>query len=193
MNLVELAQRLKRMRLERGMTLEDVATAAGLTRGWLSKVENFRVTPSLPALSSIASVLGVTLSDLFEGIDDRPPLVVVRKDDRQQIRRDEEISEHKYESLAFPRPSREMDPFVLTVPPSDERPQLGHTGEEFMFVLTGSVVLEYGEDRIELEKADSAYFDGSVPHRVICVGEKAARLLIVYHGTSDLPTDGDGS
>ena len=79
MNLVELAQRLKRARLERGLTLEDVASRAGLTRGWLSKVENFRVTPSLPALSAICNALGLELSELFSGIEGSPPVVVTRR------------------------------------------------------------------------------------------------------------------
>ncbi len=59
MNLVELAQRIKARRLDRRLTIEDVAAQAGLTRSWLSKVENFRVTPSLPALGKIA--FGVSL------------------------------------------------------------------------------------------------------------------------------------
>jgi len=71
---------LKRLRTQRGLTLEEVASRAGLTRGWLSKVENFRVTPSLPALFQIAQALQVPLSDLFEGLETRPPLVVVRSD-----------------------------------------------------------------------------------------------------------------
>jgi transcriptional regulator with XRE-family HTH domain len=71
-NMIELAQRLKRIRIQREYTLEDVASRAGLTRGWLSKVENFRVTPSLPALANIAGVLGVSLSELFEGLDSPP-------------------------------------------------------------------------------------------------------------------------
>ena len=87
MNMLELAQRLKAVRVERGFTLEEIASQAGLTRGWLSKVENFRVTPSLPALSSIASVLGITLSELFEGLDNHPVLVVVRGDERKSIKK----------------------------------------------------------------------------------------------------------
>ena len=79
MNLIELAANLKAARLAKGMTLEDVASRAGLTRSWLSKVENFRVTPSLPALASISQALGVSLSELFEGIDDQPAFVVTRK------------------------------------------------------------------------------------------------------------------
>ena len=65
MNLVELAQRIKSRRLDQRLTIEEVAAQAGLTRSWLSKVENFRVTPSLPALGGIAKALGVRPRDLL--------------------------------------------------------------------------------------------------------------------------------
>jgi transcriptional regulator with XRE-family HTH domain len=191
MNLVELAIRLKRLRIERGMTLEQVAGEAGLTRGWLSKVENFRVTPSLPALGSIANALGVPISHLFEGLDDRPMLVVVRRDQRVKVRRDEDVSSYTYEALAHPRPSRRMDPFILTVPPDADRPMLSHGGEEFMHVLTGTVVLEYGDQSHRLGRGDSAYFDGTQPHRVINPGRSDAQVLLVYDGVAEVDNGGE--
>jgi len=181
MNMLELAQRLKATRVERGYTLEDIASRAGLTRGWLSKVENFRVTPSLPALSSIASVLGITLAELFEGLDARPTLVVVREAERKAMKRDEDVSKLAYESLAHSRADRAMDPVVITVPPEDARPKLSHDGEEFLLVLEGSIHFEYDETTHELNRGDSAYFDGDHPHRLICNGETPAKVLAVYH------------
>ena len=83
MNLVELAQRIRKHRLDRRLTLEDVATRSGLTRSWLSKVENFRITPSLPALSQIASALSVTVAELVAGLDAKPTLIKVAKDERK--------------------------------------------------------------------------------------------------------------
>jgi len=181
MNMLELAQRLKAIRVERGYTLEQIATQAGLTRGWLSKVENFRVTPSLPALSNIASVLGITLSELFEGLDSRPPLVVIRKDERKLMKRDEEVSKLRYEALAHTRPDRAMDPVLITVPPDDTRPKLSHDGEEFLLVLEGTIEFEYDDTIHELHRGDGAYFDGDRPHRLICSGPSPARVLAVFH------------
>lgn len=185
MNLIELATALKKARLERGLTLEEVASRAGLTRGWLSKVENFRVTPSLPALASISQALGVRLSELFEGIDAQPSFVVTRRGQGQVIRRDEEISEMTYESLAHSRPSRKMDPFVIVVPPGDGRPQLAHPGEEFVHILDGSIEFSFGEERVRLDRGDSAYLNGTTPHTVKCVSETAAKLLTVYYGMAE--------
>ena len=85
MNLVELAQRIKQLRVQQNLTLEEVAQGSGLTRSWLSKVENFRVTPSLPALGRIAQSLGVSVATLVEGLDLKPKLVCVRADERLLI------------------------------------------------------------------------------------------------------------
>ncbi|QDV64412.1 helix-turn-helix domain-containing protein [Crateriforma conspicua] len=189
MNLTELAQRLKRVRLQRGLTLEQVATQAGLSRGWLSKVENFRLTPSLPALSEIASVLDVSLSELFEGLEAEPGLVVVRSDQRVEYRRDEPVSKIRYASLAHARPKRSMDPFLLKVPVEDDREKLPHKGEEFLYVLSGQARLDYGDDSHELNPGDSVYFDGEVPHRVVCRDGEECEVLVVFHDVGGEASD----
>ncbi|MES2791187.1 MAG: cupin domain-containing protein [Planctomycetota bacterium] len=182
MNLVELAQRIKNLRLEQRLTLEQVASKTGLTRSWLSKVENFRVTPSLPALGEIASALGVTVSQLVEGLDRKPRIVVVRPDERQVVERDRDSSNIVYESLAHKRTNRIMDPFLLTVPAGGERRDaLAHEGEEFLMVLSGKVDLHYDQQVFELNAGDSLYFDANTEHRLANPYKKPAQVLCVFH------------
>ncbi len=182
MNLVELAQRIKARRLERKLTLEQAASTAGQTRSWLSKVENFRLTPSLPALARVANALGVTMSELVEGLDRRPQIAIIRKSERELVERDRPNSKIRYESLGHKRPSRVMDPFVLTVPPGETgRQAMAHEGEEFLIVMEGTVDLEYNEDIHSLSAGDSAYFDAKVRHRLINRGKKRATVLCVFH------------
>jgi transcriptional regulator with XRE-family HTH domain len=181
MNLVELAQRIKRVRREQNLTLEEVAAAAGLTRSWLSKVENFRVTPSLPALANIAQALNVPLADLVEGLDRRPQIALIRAAERKSVRRDEHQSGIVYEALAHRRDSRRMDPFLLHVPAGDSRREaLSHDGEEFLMVISGSPRFEYGEQSFELAPGDCLYFDASVPHRLVNADGDDAQVLCVF-------------
>ena len=184
MNLVELAQRIKSRRLDQRLTIEEVAAQAGLTQSWLSKVENFRVTPSLPALGKIANVLDVSISELLEGLDEKPQLVVIRKDERKIVQRDQSPKNKSvYESLAHKRLNRAMDPFLITIPGCGAREEaLPHEGEEFLFVQSGSIQFEYGGEIISLKAGDSLYFEAEVPHRLINPNQRPAKVLTVFSG-----------
>lgn len=182
MNLVELAQRIKQLRQERRLTIEQLAAGTGLTRSWLSKVENFRVTPSLPALFQIANSLGVTVAQLVEGLEEAPELCVVRNGEGLAIDRDPSPRNNtRYFSLAHHRLARNMDPFLLKLPPGGGREQcLSHEGEEFLTVLQGGVTFEFGAERVELQQGDSLYFDGSTPHRVFNPHAEPAEVVCVF-------------
>ena len=187
MNLVELAQRIKARRIDRKMTLDQMAQRSKLTRSMLSKVENFRVTPSLQALSRIAQCLRIPLSDLLGGLDEKKPqMAIVRKKERQPVERDRPISKIVYHDLAHKRSDKVMAPFVLQVPPGEPRKEsLAHEGEEFLMVLSGSVSFQYDGQLHELKAGDCAYFDAAVKHRLLNPNHKTAEVLCVLSGGLD--------
>ncbi len=181
MNLVELSQRIKQRRLDLGLSLEEAAAAAGQTRSWLSKVENFRITPSLPALARVAEALRVPLSVLLEGLDAKPRIALTKKGDRRVIRRDPQNSDIVYHALTQGRANRRMDPFLLEIPAGGGRSvSRPHEGEEFLLVLKGRVTMEYGGESLPLEAGDSLYFDAEVPHRLANPHRNAAEVLCVF-------------
>jgi transcriptional regulator with XRE-family HTH domain len=184
MNLVELAQRIKNRRLQQRVTLEELARRADLTRSMLSKVENFRVTPSLEALARIAKGLDISMATLLEGLDKKSPqVVIIRRDEGKVVERDRPISRIVYKDLAHKRHDKIMTPLLLEVPIGIARKELlPHEGEEFLMVVDGSVSLEYGDDSHHLKAGDCAYFDANVKHRVVNSGRKAARVLCVFAG-----------
>jgi transcriptional regulator with XRE-family HTH domain len=183
MNLVELASRIKAARLAKGYTLDRVAELSGLGKGLLSKVENFRVTPSLPSIAKICEALGMSISELFEGLDERPKLTIVRANERKEIERDRDQSDIQYYSLAHLRPDRNMDPFVLRIPAGGGRREaMPHEGEEFLVVLNGSVSFEFNGEEHPMNKGDAAYFDAEVNHRVFNKGKQDATILCVFLG-----------
>ena len=185
MNLVPLAQRIRSRRSALKLTLEQLADGAGLTKSVLSKVENFRVTPSLPTLAKIAEALGTTMSDLLEGLDEKPKMIVVRKSERLKVERDRPDSNIVYHSLAHTRPLKVMEPFLLEVPPGTARRQrLAHEGEEFIMLLAGTIDYEYGDETFRLEAGDCIYEDGAVEHTLNNPGRTTASVLVVYANNS---------
>ena len=94
-----------------------------------------------------------------------------------------DAGELSYFSLAAGRPSRHMDPFIITVDPSEETEHelVGHEGEEWLFGMEGCVEIEYGSDLIVLHPGESIYYDSIVPHQVRAHdGQKAKFLAVVY-------------
>ena len=186
LNLVELATRIKAKRREKNLTIAEVAANAEQTTSWLSKVENFRLTPSLPALlARIAVALDISMSALLQGLDEKPKISIVRKEDRREVERDCPNSNVVYQSLGHPRPNRKMDPFVLTVPAQGGREEpLGHEGEEFLMVMRGPVNFEHEEETHTLESGDCAYFDGTGTHRLSNPFQEDATVLCVFEDVS---------
>lgn len=183
MNLVELASRIRAARVSRGYTLDRVSELSGLGKGLLSKVENFRVTPSLPTLARLCEALGMKLSELVEGLDEKPNLSIIRESERKTFERDGDQSDIRYQSLAHGRPDRSMDPFELTIPAhGGRREAMPHEGEEFLTVLQGSVSFEFNGAVHEMKAGDSAYFDAEIAHRVFNPADEDARILCVFLG-----------
>jgi transcriptional regulator with XRE-family HTH domain len=181
MNLVELSQRIKQRRQELGLSLEEVAAAAGQTRSWLSKVENFRITPSLPALARVAEAMRISLATLLDGLDSKPQIVLTKKKERRAIERDSQNSDIIYRTLTNGRANRRMSPFVLEVPAGGGRSvSRPHEGEEFLIVLRGKVTLEYGKETFQLAEGDTLYFDADTPHRLHNPYKVKAEVLCVF-------------
>ena len=86
-------------------------------------------------------------------------------------------------SLASHKAGRHMEPFIIDIKPSVEcgKAFSSHEGEEFLYVLKGSVLVQYGKDKFILKQGDSSYYDSIVDHLVITSGEESAQILgIVY-------------
>lgn len=184
-NLVELATRIKAARKAQNLTLDQVAKRAELGKGLISKVENFRVTPSLPSVARIAAALNIPLEKLFEGLDSKPSISIVRREDKKEVERNQENSTIQYFDLAFPRPNRGMDPLKLKIPAKGgRREQLPHEGEEFMHVISGDITFNIDDTEYQLSSGDSVYFNAETPHSLINESDEECHIICVFLGPS---------
>jgi len=181
----QLATRLNELRRARGLTLEQLASLSGLTKSYLSKIENGKKVPPLGSLSRICHALGTDLAVLFQGRDgpeaEEPDVCVVRAAERLPAIRGGTTFGYDYENLAHRRPHKHMEPFLFTFPSSvTEEVFFEHDGEEFVFVIAGRVRFLVDGREWVLNPGDSIYFDASLPHRGEAVGGEAKALVIIY-------------
>lgn len=182
-----VGDRIARLRADQRMTLDRLAQVTGFTKGYLSKIENGRKVPPIATLSRIAQALHTEIGSFFQGTRRAAALeaTVVRANERPPVQRGGSAFGYDYVGLALKRIHKRMDPFIFTFPPRiDKHVFFEHRGEEFLFVLSGTVKFQVGDERFTLRKGDSIYFDSSVPHRGWSSGP-AAKALVVIHDTAN--------
>nr|WKF60198.1 HTH-type transcriptional regulator PuuR [Paraburkholderia busanensis] len=192
-----VCRRLKALRVEQGLTLDALANLSGFTKGYLSRIENGGKAPPIASLARIARALGQSLSYFF--LDDvssasarldESKVSVVHKWERKPVARGASAFGYDYVSLAHKRADKLMDPFVFTFPESVDVDQFfQHSGEEFIYVLSGRVAFEVVLNGVTrsytLEDGDSIYFDSSLPHRGHSIGGEAQAMVVMQGAAGD--------
>jgi transcriptional regulator with XRE-family HTH domain len=158
---MELYERIKEIRLQRGMSLKDVAQAAGISDSMLSQIEHNQSNPSVGTLKKLADVLGVSVGSLFEESSGEQ-CKVVRKNHRKFLM--PASSGIRYELLVPDlRGSLEFI-FVHFEPGAATGEPFVHSGEEAGVMLSGSIEMTVGSDVYVLKPGDSIRLDPSMPH-----------------------------
>jgi len=179
-----LGERIRQARNLRGLTVEDLSSRTGISAGKLESVEANQSIPPLGELIRLGKALAMKMGYFISaGID--KPMCVVRADARPKIaRRGREASDqygYVYESLAAEKGNRAMEPFLVTLTPTEFGELSRHDGQEFLFVLEGEISARVGDEIEVLHPGDSIYYDSTVPHLIKCHGKKPARILAVIH------------
>lgn len=185
MDLLELAGKIRSLRQSQNLTVGQLAEKSSFSKGFISQVENFRVTPSLHALKKISDALGVPLARLFQEESKAPLYTCGHLDQGEEIFRDDNLKYGiRYFALAFPQIGRVMDPFLVEYTPStEEREFMMHETEEFFLLLEGELFYHIMDENTvrKMGKGDTLYMRSNLPHRVSLVpGCSYAKALIVY-------------
>ncbi|MCD2153266.1 XRE family transcriptional regulator [Rhodococcus sp. IEGM 1406] len=186
-----MAAFLRTHRRRAGLTLEGLAEQTGLTKSYLSKVERGISTPSIAVALKIARVLDADVGQLFSDSMEGNAMTIVRAKDRV-IDPASSVQSSVYDPIAPSMVGKAMQPFVVH-PASAMGPKfMDHTGEEFVFVHSGSVEFEIPGQTMHLDAGDSLYFDANTPHRMRSVSaDRAVVLVVVYDNPSTGSPSGD--
>lgn len=182
---VNVGKRVKAARENRSLTLQDISQRTGMDVSLLEQIEDDTIAPPLGEIIKLAKALNMKMGYFVSGEENRP-FTIVRSSDRKVISRYDSKKTSRYgyrfESLAPHKKDRHMEPFLVTLEPSNaEEKKSTHDGQEFIYVMEGTMEVRLEEETLLLEPGDSIYYDSTVPHLVTCHGDKKTKILAVLY------------
>lgn len=176
----DIGARLKALRVKADLSLSAVATASGVSKSNVSKIENGLISPTFEMMEKISHGLGVPTSVLLSrGNPGQIGISLTRNG--QGIEMDD--PQYQFEFLFSELQDRRMVPFVTTVTSEGRtsKAPATHKGEEFFYVLSGAVDFMSGDnERIAMGPGDAVYFDSNTPHLVVNRTSEQSKLLWVW-------------
>ncbi|GAA4711739.1 helix-turn-helix domain-containing protein [Brevibacillus fulvus] len=173
---MKIGSTIRAIRKRKGITIAQLCEGTGLSKGFMSHVENNKTSPSIATLDSIAQFLNVPLPYLLLHEEER--LRIVRKDERKQtvLGKEQIRVEHLIDDAGL-----RLVMIELPVGAPENEEMMVHAGSEVHYVLKGKVLIRQGEDSAVLEEGDSFSWKACVPHLIKNAGEEPAVLLIANY------------
>ena len=178
-----LGKRVKKLRGDRGWSLEELANVSGVSRSMLSEIEREKANPTLTVTFRIARAFGLTLQELIESAEaSASKIQVIRASDRAQVYRSDKQCEIR--TLSPLNLEKDVEFYELTLKPGGalrSQPHFEGT-REFLTVEEGTVRIESGEDLDDLTKGDSGTYRADVPHAIVntAKGSAVVFLVVIY-------------
>lgn len=169
---MDLGEKIKSMRHQKGLTQEELANRCELTKGYISQLENNLNSPSIATLTDILSALGSNLAEFFR--EEKDEKVVFTK---------EEFIEKDSDGVLFrwliPNAQKNMmEPVMIELKQNTSTAEdFPHEGEEFGFVLEGKIAVRIGKKDYLCKKGEAFYYSASLTHAIVNRGSGTAKFL----------------
>ncbi|MGE4282652.1 MAG: helix-turn-helix domain-containing protein [Clostridia bacterium] len=176
----QIAQRIKALREIAGSSIEELAREFNISKELYEQYESGNADIPVSFLYEIANKFNVELSAILTG--DGPKLhtyALVRKDKGINVERREP---YKYQSLAYNFAHKKAEPFMVTVEPlPDDAPfsMNTHPGQEFNYIIEGTLKIVINNHEVILNEGDSLYFDSNNKHGMKAINDKPAKFLAI--------------
>ena len=171
----------------KNISREELSDRSGLSVDQIDVIENSDTIPSLAPLIKIARAMGVRPGTFLDDFEELGPVVHRHSEIQKPATFSSQVSSANshldFFSLAARKTGRHMEPFLIDIKPSSTHEPIlsSHEGEEFIFVLKGSVKINYGKETHVLLSGDSIYYDSIVDHLVSALnGDPAQIVAVVY-------------
>ncbi len=177
--------RIRTLREEKGLSLEELSNMTGFDIDFLSDIENHKVQPQLGTIIKLSKALDSAFGRLVSGVGDKL-YSITRKGDQKIVSRSTsrkgEKKMYSYKSLAPEVKGRHMEALIVQLEVAPDEEISIHEGEEFIYVLSGEASLKIGDDTFELEPGDSVYYLSTTPHLIAAKRDTATILAVLYEG-----------
>ena len=179
-----VGERVRAIRLERGLTARELAEASGLALNTISLIERGKISPTVATLHKLATALGVSLASFVED-SGANNVIFLKGGQRRSTRSGQVIMENLGSGLA----NQAMQAFLLTLEPHADSGQdpIVHLGHELVFCLEGCIEYRVEDKIFRLEPEDSLLFEAQLPHRWWNPTEMVSRALLIIQA----PLEGD--
>ena len=179
-----LGNQIRVLRRRQDLSITDLASAAGISNGMLSKIENGGISPSLATLQAISRALQAPLSSLFASFEERQDCSYVPAGQGVTIERRGTKVGHVYELLGHVlRGDVIVEPYLIKLREhAAPHTTFVHGGVEFIYMLKGKVRYRHGAQVYDLQEGDALLFDSSAPHgpETLSESETVYLSVIVY-------------
>lgn len=174
---MEIGQKLRRLRKLRGLTIEDVAEKANLTKGFISQLERDLTIPTVTTLKQILDVLGVSLSAFFSDISEREKNIFTIKERLLEV----QGNGYRVDNLIPKMKYLEMEPQLITLAPQGRFEMLFEEDEGFGFIVKGKVDVTVGAEHRILSKGDCFYIFFDDELKIKNLSTKESEVLLVNY------------
>ena len=183
-----IGKKIRALRVEKGLSIKDLAEKSGVQEVLLSQIEGEVVAPTVAGILNISKVLEVSLDYFFVKNLSHQEIEVVRKADRRVVHgpkpKAQEPLTYSYESLAYHLADKHMEPFLVDFEFEEKGKEpiaLSHPGEEFLFLLKGELEFKSGKKTVVLKEGDAMYFFSHQPHSLQARGKVKPKALVVLY------------
>lgn len=174
---MDIGEKLRQLRLQRNLTQEEMADRCELSKGFISQVERDLASPSIATLTDMLECLGSNLQEFFSDKHDEK---IVFSESDMFVKEDVETLKGTITWLIPSAQKNSMEPILVSLDAGGQTQEMPpHEGEEFGYVLSGSILLHVGAKRYKVRTGESFCIHPAASHMIENTGKRPATFIWV--------------
>ena len=182
--IIQISNKIKEKRKAKGITIQELADKADVSKGLISQIENNRTVPSLLVLINIIRALNLDMNEFFNeiGTEQQSSKVIIKQEAAYQVFEKATAKGFLYKRvLTRSVKNYPVDIVILELKKGARRTQMVKTDAyEYKYIIQGKVEYQIENEKYILNTGDSLFFDGRLGHKPANIGDEDAKILVVY-------------